>query len=69
LIGDLAVRARKCAKQSSQELLCPRKFHPILSAKRWGLVRLSPNPRSAKIVTHTSTFLLIFDFWDLRENA
>jgi hypothetical protein len=33
----------QCAKRSSQELLCPRKFHPILSAKRWGLVHLSPN--------------------------
>jgi hypothetical protein len=35
----LAVRARNVANPSSQELLCPRKFHPILSAKGWGLVR------------------------------
>jgi hypothetical protein len=41
LTGDLAVRARNAAKRSSHELLCPRKLHPILSAKPWGLVRLT----------------------------
>jgi hypothetical protein len=44
LTEDLEVGPPNAAKRSSQELLGLCKFHPILSAKRGGFVRRSPNP-------------------------